>query len=80
MNPEHLFLGDHAQNMSDRDGKNRQAKGSRIASSKLTDEQVREIRARYAKGEPQKSLAEAFGVVRQNIHHIVHNESWRHTR
>lgn len=36
--------------------------------SKLTEEQVEEIRARWAKGEKAKTLAEAYGVSRAAIY------------
>lgn len=77
VNPDHLFLGDAIMNAGDRNRKRRQARGSRIASSKLSEKNVREIRERHAAGERQVDLARAFGVVRQNIFHIVHSESWR---
>lgn len=37
-------------------------KGARLRSRKLTDDQVREIRRRYAEGESQLSLAKEFGI------------------
>lgn len=55
-NPDHLFLGTRADNMADMVAKGRQ-------SRKLTDSDVREIRARYAAGGiSQEALAEAYGV------------------
>lgn len=38
------------------------ANGERTGGAKLTDEQVREIRERKAKGENAKSLAAEYGV------------------
>lgn len=45
VNPGHLFLGTAADNMRDRDVKRRVAHGERHGNAKLTDSQVREIRA-----------------------------------
>lgn len=45
VNPDHLFIGSQGDNSRDRDQKQRQARGERHGVSKLTDAQVREIRA-----------------------------------
>lgn len=78
INPDHLFLGDHRINVADKVAKNRQAKGHRVGTSLLSEAQVAEIRKRYDAGEAQAELAREFGVVKQNICHIVHRQSWRH--
>lgn len=44
INPEHLFLGTRADNNRDRKEKGRSSAGERHPFSKLTEEQVREIR------------------------------------
>jgi len=75
VNPEHLFLGTHKDNMDDMIKKNRQAVGSKCGASKLTDDQVRNIRAdnRY-----QKDIAKDFNVSRSLISYIKRNKSWKH--
>lgn len=81
VNPEHLYLGDHAQNMADRSNRKRQVVGSRTGRSKLSQEQVEEIRSTYQKGvKPydQPSLAKAYGVSQATISKIVLNKDWRH--
>ncbi len=40
VNPAHLFLGTHAENMVDRNTKGRQARGERHPHAKLTAEDV----------------------------------------
>ena len=45
VNPDHLYLGDHTQNMADRKRKGREAKGPNAAVAKFTAEQVQEIRS-----------------------------------
>ena len=49
VNPAHLFLGTHTDNMIDKENKkranrNNPAKGEKVKSSKLTEQKVREIR------------------------------------
>jgi hypothetical protein len=56
----------------------RRARGERQGSAKLTDEQVAEIRARYAAGEdPITRLAAEYGVGTSQIWRIVTGQSRR---
>jgi HNH endonuclease len=79
--PDHLWLGTCTDNNRDREEKNRSnhVKGSRIGTSKLTEEQAVEIRRRYTgkRGE-QMALAAEFGVTYGAIWSIVHGQSWKH--
>lgn len=82
INPEHLFLGTHADNMRDmsRKGRARGAvrPGESNGSARLGESQVREIRAIYSLGGvTQPGLAARFGVSRSNISAIVRRETWR---
>jgi len=78
-NPEHLIWGSPAQNSADMVAKNRQAKGSKIHQSKLTEPQVIAIRAEYAEGkESWRSLAAKYGVSKTVIGYIVRNKRWTH--
>ena len=47
------------------------------ANSSLTIDTVRELRARYAKGEYQCDLAREHGLTKHNVYRIVRNLSWR---
>jgi hypothetical protein len=78
VNPDHLFLGSIGDNMKDKNFKNRQAKGSQVASSKLTENQIREIRNRRELGESYQSLAESFNVGWYTIRAIIKKRSWAH--
>lgn len=57
----------------------RAARGDRMAAAKLTDDQVREMRARYAAGGvSQQALAGAFGIHQTIVSRIVRRKAWRH--
>ena len=64
VNPDHLFLGTHADNTRDKCAKGRQARmrNERAGMAKLTDAQVAEIRRRRAAGDTCKSIARDYGV------------------
>ncbi len=77
-NPAHLELGTQAENMRDtvRDGTSR--KGELKPSSRLTNEQVREIKQRlllYRRG-LISSLAREFGVGHTTISEIYRGVRW----
>ena len=81
VNPEHLTFGTHADNMRDRNEAGRQArlKGVDHGMSKLTEEQVLEIRRRYAAGGvKQQELGDEFGVAQALISFIVRRKLWAH--
>jgi hypothetical protein len=78
VNPEHLFLGTHDENMQDMVKKRRQRAGERHPSAKLSAAAVRAIRQDYANGlSTQQELAARFGVAPSLIHRVIHGESWR---
>lgn len=78
VNPAHLFVGTHADNMRDMTGKRRQTIGERNAMAKLTSAEVAEIRSRCVghRGE-QVRIAREFGVSNSTICNIVNYESRR---
>jgi hypothetical protein len=47
------------------------------AAAKLTEEEVAEIRKRYAAGELQRVLADEYQVRQQAISKIVRGERWK---
>lgn len=77
VNPEHLFLGTHADNVADKVRKGRQPRGSDIGTSKLTEDKVRRMRKLYeTKLCTTKELARLFGVRQPSVWKIVNRESW----
>lgn len=74
-NPDHLFLGTAKDNTQDMIDKGRAPDPHR--ETKLTDEQVRQIRARLLIKTPQHVLAEEYGVARTTISAISTGRSWR---
>lgn len=68
---EHLYEGTHADNSEDMVRKGRSV-------AKVTSEQVKEIRKRYASGKvTQVQLAEEFGLRQTQISNIVRYVQWR---
>ena len=79
VNPAHLTFGSMADNIRDRDEAGRQAKGVGHGMSKLTEEQVIEIRRRYADGGvTQQELGDEFGIHQTRISDIVRRKRWTH--
>jgi len=77
--PEHLFLGTDLDNARDMDskGRRRPSPGERNGNSKLSYEQVTEIRGLYAGGGwSWRKLARQFGVSHHQIGLIVRGRSW----
>ena len=84
VNPAHLWLGNHQQNMDDMMRKGREAhnigmfSGERSYKAKLTWDQVIEIRRDYI---PYKMsapmLAKRYGVVQSVISSIIHYKTWK---
>jgi hypothetical protein len=79
VNPDHLEVGTYQDNRNDmiRDGT--LPKGETHGRSKLTDTQVKEIRALYAVGDiTQRNLAKSFAISQREICRVVNNKSWKH--
>lgn len=81
VNPDHLFLGTHSDNMKDRQTKGRNPTfvryGSNNPASKLDYKAIMEIREKY---QPRKysirKLAKEYGVSFQLIQKIVVGKIW----
>lgn len=78
VNPAHLSLGTHADNVRDKCAKGRQAKGERMGAAKLNEHSVIEIRRRLRGGESQQALAREFHVTAPAVGMIARGRAWRH--
>lgn len=94
VNPAHLFVGTHRDNIDDKIRKGRQARGSRHSSvthpervprgdshgcAVLTSADVIEIRRAYAAGGvTQESIARLYEIHQGTVSAIVNRKKWRH--
>jgi hypothetical protein len=79
VNPRHLRLGTHAENIADRDTKGRGAIGERSPHAKLTPHAVRCIREAKAHTKAAVAeLSERFAVSPEAIKNVVYGRAWRH--
>ena len=74
--PDHFSIGTIADNMRDKTERGRQARGEKQYAAKLTEEQVQEIRNRYACGATHQKIADEFGVARTNVGMILRGDTW----
>jgi predicted DNA-binding protein (UPF0251 family) len=93
-NPAHLWVGTDADNSADRErkgrchritgpahhfyGKPELKQGVLNAAAKLTENNIREIRACYLVMANQEELAREYGVSQTTISRIVLRQTWRH--
>ncbi len=79
LNPTHLFPGTRQQNMDDAVSKGRIAHGERHGNSKLTEDDIREIRKRHAVGDVSfVSLGKQFAISGPATYKIVKRIHWPH--
>jgi hypothetical protein len=75
LNPDHLIIGTHAQNVADRVARNRSARGIKHGRAKLTSEQ-----ADYIRHHPEESrctLARRFKVDPKTIQDARSGKNWK---
>lgn len=79
-NPAHLFEGSDRDNCQDAIRKKRRlpCAGESCPSSRLVEDDVRQIRLAHAEGKTTASIARRFGVSSGTIYFIVQRKTWRH--
>jgi hypothetical protein len=83
-NPDHLFLGTHADNMADATAKGRlngrpnRPRGEQVKNSKLTVAKVRELRKLALAGRSTQALAALFGVSDDCVRSVITRKRWVH--
>jgi hypothetical protein len=83
VNPRHLFLGTARDNILDAAKKHRlrPARGEQAGKSKLSTDDVQQIRRLYAAGVcKQRELAERYSVSTKQVSVIVNRKQWAHLR
>lgn len=75
INQKHLRWGTTRENQQDSVKRNRSARGERSANAKLTEAQVKQIRAVEGSN---SSIAKRFGVSIQTVQGIRHHRKWKH--
>lgn len=75
VNHRHLFIGTQAENVSDCLAKRRHQYGAARANSKLSEQDVRDIRGDRASG---VALAHRYGVSTATISMVITGKHWRH--
>lgn len=79
VNPDHLFEGDHRDNINDciRKGRYPNKGGMTAPYRKLDEASVSSIQQAILNGETQQSIADRFGICRQNVSAIKRGKSWQ---
>ena len=79
VNPSHLFLGTHQDNIDDREakGRNNHVTGERVASSKLTVACVISAKRLRAKGLTFQAIADRFEVGKSAVMRAIKGETWK---
>lgn len=80
VNPAHLFIGTHQDNINDREskGRNNPPKGEANPKAKLTESMVLEIREKRLQGVSFGKLAKEYGVCKRTIQDVVSVKHWAH--
>src|SRR5699024_7512668 len=74
-----LYWGDDADNMRDMIKNGRLLRGSDKTDAKLSEEDIENIRAKYAEGNvTQHQLAEEYDVHQVHISRIISGKEWTH--
>jgi hypothetical protein len=75
---DNIRWGTHQSNMDDRGRNGLTARGERNGQAKLTESQVKEIKALLSDGIPQARIASMFNVSAALIGYIANGTNWVH--
>lgn len=75
VNPDHLLIGTQAENIADRQSRQRQSRGLRHPHRRLSESDVRDIRRRAM---TQKKYAHKYGISDSHVCRIQNGEKWSH--
>lgn len=79
VNPAHLRLGTHDENMADKVARQRQVRGElNRGGGRLSRADVAEIKRRLGEGQSGASVARAFGVSAAMVSLIRLGRNWSH--
>jgi hypothetical protein len=78
VNPEHLRVGDHAENMRDMVARDRSTRGIRHRHRKLSDSDVVEMRRMREAGATYYVIADRFAVAYQTVFAVCARKTWKH--
>lgn len=78
--PDHLFLGTHQDNMTDKARKGRAPvlAGVENGCAKLTEGQVMDIRRQMASGGSPAAIARQFDIAPESVRRIARGKAWMH--
>lgn len=78
INPDHLFIGTHKDNMDDRDrkGRNISHKGEKNGRAKLNENDVYAIRTKRANGSTFQEIADEYGIHKKTVMDAVSGKNW----
>jgi hypothetical protein len=71
VNPDHLWIGSHEENMKDMHDKGR-------IFTKLTPYQINKIRQAWRDGATNKELCEKYSLSSGHLSNIVNRRIWKH--
>jgi len=77
VNPEHLFLGTHQDNMTDKARKGRVKSTIGEYKKKLCADDVREIRRLRSQGELEPVIGAMFGITQCHVSKIALRQCWK---
>ena len=78
INPNHLELGTHRDNVMDKVNRDRHNRGRRVWKAKLYDEDIKTIFRLHRQGHPIRRIAEYYDISYSSIYLILQRKAWKH--